>query len=501
VGAAAHSILGGRYELIRPLAAGGMGTVWLGRHIELETDVAIKLVDGVHALRPDLLERFRREARAAAQLKTPHVVQILDYGVDGGVPYIAMELLDGEDLDSLLERQPTLSPVRVLQILRPLCRALGLAHGAGIVHRDLKPANVFLAKVTDDEVVKLVDFGIAKELHRGAEWATGAAMVGSPLFMSPEQIGGSANVDARTDVWSLSVMAYLMLFGEPPFHANGIAAIFYRIAHDTFEPPSTRSPGLAPFDAFFQKGLARKVRDRYATVAELLVGFEQAVAQLADPNLAVDPTTSPIARSGTVAMSDSELPGREAFAASASKTDVSMASSHDVDDDAATRAVASLDATPPRVTIPVAPRVASSKAPPASRVSMAGVLIGVVVGLGGLAIYVAQSGDDHANSPVSAASTSSPVGAPSIAVPAVDTSAEGPAPARPAEAAAVASAAPSASTASPAPSAKAATGKPAPAPPRGSAPAPNAAKPAARPQARPPAKTPNVDPEWGVPLH
>jgi serine/threonine protein kinase len=307
------TVLGGRYELVKPLAAGGMGTVWLGRHLELETEVAIKLVEGPLARRPDLLERFRREARAAAQLKTPHVVQILDYGTDDGTPYIAMELLEGEDLEALLAREKTLSPARVLEILRPLCRALEMAHAAGIVHRDLKPANVFVARVAGDEVIKLVDFGIAKELHRGGEHTTGATVVGSPLFMSPEQIDEKSAVDARTDVWALGVMAHLMLSGTTPFVATTIASILYKIVHEPLELPSVHAPSLAPFDAFFSRALARPAAERYATVTELLAGFEAAVAHVDVPSVALPAPTSAVATSATLPMRTSEAPAPDAF--------------------------------------------------------------------------------------------------------------------------------------------------------------------------------------------
>jgi serine/threonine-protein kinase len=254
-----------------------MGSVWLARHLDLEVDVAVKLISWVQAMKPASVERFKREARAAAQLRSPHVVQIMDYGVHDGVPYIAMELLDGEDLGALLQRQGHLAPRRAADILHSVCKALALAHTAGIIHRDIKPGNVFLARVGDEEVVKILDFGIAKETQTDKQQTTGAALVGSPLYMSPEQIQGE-QVDLRTDLWSVAVMAYEMLTGKPPFDAPALPELFWNICHGELTPPGSVSPDLASFDAFFGRALARARDARFGNARELIASFGASVA-------------------------------------------------------------------------------------------------------------------------------------------------------------------------------------------------------------------------------
>src|SRR5262249_22596563 len=157
-----RDILAGKYRLIRELGKGGMGSVWMAEHLTLKSPVAVKLIDPEIATNPDAVARFLREARAAAALRSPHVVQILDYGADGAAPYIAMELLEGESLGQRLLRLGRLSPAETSRIMTHVARAIGRAHDAGIVHRDLKPENVFVVKNDEEEIAKVLDFGIAK---------------------------------------------------------------------------------------------------------------------------------------------------------------------------------------------------------------------------------------------------------------------------------------------------------------------------------------------------
>src|SRR3954471_6157937 len=153
----AGRVLSQRYRLIRPVGQGSQASVWVAEHLALTTHVAVKLIDPDLAKRPDARERFKREATAAAQLRSPHVVQILDHGIDGDQPFIVMELLDGEDLFQRLEKRHHLSVKDTSKILTQVARALTRAHAAGVVHRDLKPENVFLAHNDDDEIVKVLD--------------------------------------------------------------------------------------------------------------------------------------------------------------------------------------------------------------------------------------------------------------------------------------------------------------------------------------------------------
>ena len=184
-------VLAGKYKLVHQLGKGGMGTVWLAHHLTLQSPVAIKLIEPQIASNPEALARFMREARAAAALRSPHVVQILDHGVDDGTPYIAMELLEGESLAARLRKVGRLSPEDTARILTHTARAVSRAHEVGVVHRDLKPDNIFLIENEEEELAKVLDFGIAKSTIVGfgvsaiAETRTGALM-GTLHYMSAE---------------------------------------------------------------------------------------------------------------------------------------------------------------------------------------------------------------------------------------------------------------------------------------------------------------------------
>src|SRR3954471_14894368 len=189
-------VIAGRYRLVSQLGQGGMGSVWRADHITLSSPVAIKLIDPEIARRPEMLERFQREAQSSAALRSPHVVQILDYGVDDGVPYIAMELLEGESLASRLTRLGRLPYAETARFVSHIGRALAKAHEAGVIHRDLKPDNVFLVQNDDREIAKVLDFGIAKITGLGpgtgqALTTRTGAILGTPSYMSPEQAQGT----------------------------------------------------------------------------------------------------------------------------------------------------------------------------------------------------------------------------------------------------------------------------------------------------------------------
>ncbi|HZO15867.1 MAG TPA: serine/threonine-protein kinase [Polyangiaceae bacterium] len=274
-------VVAGKYRLLRPLAAGGMGSVWVGQHTELEVEVAVKFM-AERALQLDMSRaRFKREARAAAQLKSPHVTQIHDYGIFEGTPYIAMELLEGQSLEELLASKKALPLDRVVDIVTQLCRGLKLAHDKGIIHRDLKPSNVFLAQSGDHEVVKILDFGVAKErdprLVVGEETATGA-LVGSPRYMSPEQATGS-DLDHRTDLWSLGVVIYEMLSGRRPFEQEHLGQLITAICAVDVLPVRMNAPALpAGVDEFMARAMARRADDRFQSAGELARALE-AVAE------------------------------------------------------------------------------------------------------------------------------------------------------------------------------------------------------------------------------
>ncbi len=256
-------------RLTRRLGAGGMGTVWIARHSGLNCDVVVKFMAPELALHGDSLARFRREAAAAAEVKSPHVVQTFDFGISlTGLPYIAMELLEGEDLASLLLRRRVLSPGEVAGIVNQVARALSRAHEKKIIHRDIKPENLFLCETGEDEAfVKVLDFGIAKfaDGEHLSGTATGA-MIGTAYFMSPEQVMGSRSIDHRTDLWSLGVVAFHALTGRRPFDGDTLGAVSVRICSSELPTPSKLNPTLPPaIDEWFARACARDPAARFPT--------------------------------------------------------------------------------------------------------------------------------------------------------------------------------------------------------------------------------------------
>ncbi|MBK8257684.1 MAG: protein kinase [Polyangiaceae bacterium] len=270
-------VIADKYEMVEPLARGGMGSVWIARHTKLGNTVAVKFLDGALLAAPGMLGRFEREARAAANLDTPHVVRVSDYGVDHQIPYLVMELLRGEDLKARLSGNRRLPIADISRILTQMVKALRKAHEAGIVHRDLKPANVFLAKVDDEEVVKILDFGIAKEAWSRVEDSTKTGEVfGSPHYMSPEQARAQKTVDQRADVWATGVILYRMLTGHLPFPGEVLGEVLSSVLVDPTPKVQQFVPGLPnKYDGFFERALAKRKEDRFSSMDELLDGWSR----------------------------------------------------------------------------------------------------------------------------------------------------------------------------------------------------------------------------------
>jgi eukaryotic-like serine/threonine-protein kinase len=270
----ARRIIADKYRLDRPLAAGGMGSVWAAWNTHLDVPVAIKFMAAPLAASQDLVARFEREARAAAQLRSPHVVQIFEHGIDGDAPFIVMELLEGEDLGTRIRRQGRLPVEDAARVVSGVCKALRRAHAMGIVHRDLKPANVFLARRDDDddETVKVLDFGVVKSLGERVDSGvtkTGE-LIGTPSYMSPEQARTTKKVDHRSDLWSLGIIAYRALTGSLPFPAASGLERLMLICNEPIPPPSTICPDLGPdVDAFFTRALAIDPDARFQTAREM----------------------------------------------------------------------------------------------------------------------------------------------------------------------------------------------------------------------------------------
>jgi serine/threonine-protein kinase len=258
-----------------------MGSVWRAEHVELGSQVAVKLIAEGMATGETTLTRFKREAKAAAALSSPHVVQIFDYGVDRDLPYIAMELLHGESLAQRLKVRRTLAPAVVARLLTHVARAIDKAHRAGILHRDMKPDNVFICKgedEDDDETVKVLDFGVAKALkpdvvgNLSSHTRTGA-LVGSPFYMSPEQIRGQKTIDHRGDLWSIGVIAYECVMGKRPFEGDSIGDLVMAVCSDPIPVPSERGCKLAGFDGWFAKACARDPNERFASARDMANAF------------------------------------------------------------------------------------------------------------------------------------------------------------------------------------------------------------------------------------
>jgi eukaryotic-like serine/threonine-protein kinase len=309
--AAGERVIAGKFRVGERIGRGGMGTVFAGLHLELGVPVAIKLLHDSGLDSDDARARFHREARAAAQLRSPHVVQVLDYGIDGDVPYLVMERLVGEDLGSRLRRVKRLSLADASHLLGQACKALKRAEAVGIVHRDLKPGNLFLAEIGDDETLKILDFGIAKRTGARPDsadpsTATGA-LLGSPAYMSPEQLRGQRElVDHRSDLWSLGVIMFRALTGHSAFSGQSIGDLVIQICVEPLPVASKLAPALPPaVDRFFEKALARKPAERFQSAAEMAAAFAAIAA--APREEARPPVTEPAGALGR-AFSGTTLP-------------------------------------------------------------------------------------------------------------------------------------------------------------------------------------------------
>jgi len=265
----------GAYRVVRQIGQGGMGTVWLAEHVQLGRQAAIKVLLPELSVKPDVVQRFFNEARAATAITDPGIVQIFDYGqhTDGSA-YIVMELLDGQPLDRRLHDQGALPVHDALRIIRQVASTLGAAHARGIVHRDLKPENIFLVRdpeVASGERAKVLDFGIAKlgGTATGVKTQT-ATMMGTPVYMSPEQCRGAGAVDARSDVYSLGCVLFVLLTQRAPFVADGVGELI--VMHITVEPtaPSAFRSDLPPeVDRLVLRCLAKDPGARFASGTEL----------------------------------------------------------------------------------------------------------------------------------------------------------------------------------------------------------------------------------------
>ena len=285
-----EALVGGRYALESQVGEGGMGAIWQARHQTLGSRVAIKFLHPSAVARPGARDRFLREAQLMAQLSTRRVVKVFDFGItEDRVPYLVMELVDGETLADKIAREQKLSARTTARILGEVAKGLEKAHAAGIVHRDLKPENILLTLDEDGEVaVKVADFGVAKLCAREAEpkdtpaqpAKSGAA--GTPLYMAPEQLRGDQAVDASADIWAFGVCAYECLTGELPFKARDLPSLLSRMELRSYEPASLLTASLPyAFDAWFERACARTPARRFPSVR--IAADELSIALGSDP--------------------------------------------------------------------------------------------------------------------------------------------------------------------------------------------------------------------------
>ncbi len=275
-------IIDSRYRLLRVLGQGGMGAVYEAEHTGTGRRVAIKMILGAElSTDTTMVQRFQREARAAGSIETPHVVQVLDTGMEpvSARPYLVMELLHGEDLRRLLKRCGPLAPDVALRVIGQACVGLLKAHEAGVVHRDIKPGNLFLSRRDGGEiVVKVVDFGIAKLAAGEALTATGDVF-GSPQYMSPEQVKGGRLVDHRTDIWSIGVVLYELLAGRRPHaHRDNIGAMLLSVCNEPAPPIQDVAPWVPPAIAHLvHDALTIDMNARHETMSVMLEALRRLV--------------------------------------------------------------------------------------------------------------------------------------------------------------------------------------------------------------------------------
>jgi eukaryotic-like serine/threonine-protein kinase len=285
--------VGAKFVLVRQIGTGGMATVWVAEDRELGRRVAVKVLDAEHASNAKVVERFTSEARAMARIRSPFVPEIYERGaLADGTPYTVMELLDGEDLDGRLRARGPLSVRGTARLVAQVAAALTEAHGLGIVHRDVKAENILVSGSGDRLRARLIDFGIAKIPGADGRHATQTATMGTPAYMSPEQLASTKDVDARADVWSLGVVAYMALTGRTPFEGETFLAVCLSIREGVFPPPCGLVPELpGELDAWMAKALAPDAAKRFQSaraLSEALTAIAQRVPAPARANRTTD---------------------------------------------------------------------------------------------------------------------------------------------------------------------------------------------------------------------
>jgi len=273
----AGQVLAGKFRVERVLGQGGMGLVVLAHHLQLDERVAIKFMLPEGLANPETLARFAREARAAVKIKSEHVARVSDVGtLDNGAPYMVMEYLEGGDLAHWLRQHGPLPSEQAVEFLLQASEAIAEAHSLGIVHRDLKPANLFVIQRPDGALsVKVLDFGISKVTGTASSapdfgMTKTSAVLGSPFYMSPEQMRSAKEADSRSDIWALGVILYELLSGVTPFTADALPELVLRVTSERPTPIRTRAPAVQPrLEAVILRCLAKDPNERFQSIADL----------------------------------------------------------------------------------------------------------------------------------------------------------------------------------------------------------------------------------------
>jgi serine/threonine-protein kinase len=271
-------VLAGKYSVDRIIGSGGMGVVVVAVHVDLYERVALKFLLPEAMQSQEVVARFAREARAAFKIKSEHVARVIDVGaLDSGVPYMVMEFLDGSDLDGVMEARGALPIPEAIEYILQACEAIAEAHTLGIIHRDLKPANLFLTRRRDGSpCVKVLDFGLSKvgvnvePKRKGASMTGTRQMLGSPLYMPPEQMLASRDVDVRSDIWSIGAILFELLTNSPPFVGDNLPELQGRVLSGTPQKLRALRPDAPPgLEIAIEKCLQKERANRHANVAEL----------------------------------------------------------------------------------------------------------------------------------------------------------------------------------------------------------------------------------------
>jgi serine/threonine protein kinase len=278
LGVKAGDVLAGKYRIDRVLGAGGMGAVVEAHHIQLEDKVALKFLLPEALSRPEAVTRFLREARAAVRIKSEHVARVTDVGqLENGAPYMVMEYLEGGDLEAMLARGGPLPPEQAVDFVLQASEAIAEAHTLGIVHRDLKPANLYCIRRADGHLsIKVLDFGISKVTTPGSQhnMTQTAAMIGSPVYMSPEQMQSAKDVDARTDIWATGAILFELISGRTPFWSESITDLAVKVVNDPAPPLAELVPTVPAGLAQVVATCLEKARERrYQNMGDLAVAL------------------------------------------------------------------------------------------------------------------------------------------------------------------------------------------------------------------------------------